>query len=588
MRETVRPGAISILVVLAALACAAGPAAAATRTVTVPLDRSGKVAGSIKLRVLTLPARSAKPKGTLLVLAGGPGDGNVEYFTRRRDVLDTVRADWDVVTFDQRGTGRSGRLSCPEYESGEDPATSVPKCAARLGAAANLYTSTASADDIDAVRAALGVKKISLYGLSYGTWVAQTYAKRHRANLDRLVLDGIVARAFQSDPFSLLLFDALPGVMRASCQGGACKGITSDPYADLVSLARKLNTAPLEGTRVDDQGRPQKQQVIFPLAAFTVSEADVNVDLRRQLPGAMRRAVDGDPTLLLRLVEVANIAPRSGPDRFSTTLNMVTQCEETQQPWARTTPPAERLAEATRRLEQIPPARFAPVDRALIPALNGFDRCAAWPNLPADPDDARPMPRLPTLILNGDADLRTPLLGAKELAKSLPGSRLVSVPNVGHNTLSSALTDCARRALADFIGGGAAKSCGGTRFEAAVPPPATLGSSAAARVAAAVMTADDAVAQVRMRIRALQDDTLTARAGGLLGGVVSGDVKRVTLTNAELVKGLMVSGTLTADGNGRITVAGAVSGTLTLTARRVTGTLGGAAVDAARPDAGYL
>jgi hypothetical protein len=153
---------------------------------------------------------------------------------------------------------------------------------------------------------------------------------------------------------------------------------------------------------------------------------------------------------------------------------------------------------------------------------------------------------------------------------------------------SSGLTDCARRALATFLGGGSPAACKPSSFRAAPPPPATLGSSTAARVAAAVMTADDAVAQVRLRVRALQNDALTVRTGGLLGGVVSGGVKRVTLMGAELVKGLTVTGTLSATGVGRITVGRAVNGALTLTATRVTGTLGGAKVDAARPDSGYL
>jgi pimeloyl-ACP methyl ester carboxylesterase len=432
------------------------------------------------------------------------------------------------------------------------------------------------------------VRRISLYGLSYGTWVAQTYAKRHRAKLDRLILDGVVDEAYIDDAFLLELFDALPSVMRASCGGGACAGVTRDPHADLLALARRLAARPLEGVRVDARGRPQTQQVSVPLTALAVSETDVNVDLRRQLPGALRRAVAGDASLLLRLVEAAGTPSRAPRDRWNPTLNLVTTCEESGLPWDRTTPPAQRAAEAQRRLERIAPSRFAPVDRALVPAVAFYPQCIGWPNAAADPRDTRRLPDVPALILNGDADLRTPVRGARALARQLPRSRLLVVPNVGHNTLSSGLTDCARRALADFLGGRRAKRCGPTRFRAAVPPPATLGASLASRVAAAVMTADDAVAQVRLRLRALQDDTATVTTGGLLGGVVSGDARRVRLKDAEVVRGLRVSGALAADGTGTITVAGAVSGRLTLTAKRVTGRLGGTAVALARPDAGYL
>ena len=602
------PAAAAAIAVLIAAALAAPASAAVKLTpcpgggearcgrVTVPLDRTGAVPGTVSLRVMRLAARSAKPAGTLFAEAGGPGDGAIEYFTRRADVLATVRDRWNVVVVDQRGTGDSGLVTCAGLQSGQDPAVAVPACAAQLGARRSLYTTAASADDLDAVRAALGLKTISYYGLSYGTWLGQTYAVRHRSRLDRMVLDGVVSIEQQDDPFSTGLFAALPRVLRATCGGRACTGITKDPWADLLALAKTLAAGPVSGTRIDDRGRPQTQGVSIPLTALALVGADLNGDLRAQFPAAIRRAVDGDPTLLLRVVEAGNVPAASPASRFSVGVNTATGCEEKGMPWERTTPLDERPAEAQRRLEQIPPSTFRPIDRALVLAFGLPPVCRYWPNAPADPLERRKLPDVPTLLLDGDADLRTLLENAKAVARRLPRSQVVTVPNVGHNTLSSAFTDCARRALATFLGGARARRCGATAFRAVPPPPAKLGSTQTARVAAAVLTVDDAVAQGRLRLRQVSAPKAKVLFGGLLGGTTSDDGSRVVLAGArvarlggaqELVKGLTVTGTVTVQGTGTVTLGGTVKGSLAIGSRRVTGTLDGAKVDVARPSSAY-
>src|SRR4051812_21841569 len=115
-----------------------GPSSAGGRcaTVTVPLDRSGAVPGTIDVGLVRLAARGAS-RGTLLALAGGPGDAASAVFARGGAAVDALRTDHDVVLVDQRGTGRSGRLDCP---------LTPADCARRLGPAAGLYTTAAFTD----------------------------------------------------------------------------------------------------------------------------------------------------------------------------------------------------------------------------------------------------------------------------------------------------------------------------------------------------------------------------------------------------------------------------------------------------------
>src|SRR6185295_19173478 len=135
-----------------------------------------------------------------------------------------------LVAFDQRGTGGSGRLRCPGLGRAVGPTgdavagleRAVAACAQRLGAARAHYTTTDSVEDIEAVRSALGVDKLVLYGTSYGTKVALDYAAAHPEHVSRLLLDSTVLPE-GVDPFERATIASIPRVMRAVCADGACR-----------------------------------------------------------------------------------------------------------------------------------------------------------------------------------------------------------------------------------------------------------------------------------------------------------------------------------------------------------------------------
>ena len=96
----------------------------------------------------------------------------------------------ELVLVDMRGTGHSQAIDCPALQEGRgSDARGVARCARVLGPTFGSYRTSAAADDLDAARAALGVERIDLYGDSYGTYLAQSYAFRHGETLDALVLD---------------------------------------------------------------------------------------------------------------------------------------------------------------------------------------------------------------------------------------------------------------------------------------------------------------------------------------------------------------------------------------------------------------
>src|SRR5919201_1920342 len=175
-------------------ALAAGPVLSSCGThltrgrVWVPIDPSGRVPGSVGLFVVRY-ARTPNPSGgTVMALAGGPGQSAVDLLPGFADDLAPVLRDRALVVFDARGVGRSGALKCPS--PGRDAGDAwVTGCANSLGPRRSFYSTANSVADIEAVRKALGIQHMALEGVSYGTYTALAYARAHPALVDRLVLD---------------------------------------------------------------------------------------------------------------------------------------------------------------------------------------------------------------------------------------------------------------------------------------------------------------------------------------------------------------------------------------------------------------
>ncbi|GAA1332171.1 alpha/beta hydrolase [Saccharothrix algeriensis] len=155
-------------------------------------------------RRATDPARRV---GSLVIHPGGPGPSGVEFaFAAPQWFSPRLLARFDVVGFDPRGVGRSAPITCSADLIARGPSTRpttqagfqalgrhnrdlAADCRARSGPIFDHVDSAAVAEDVDAIRRALGERRISYYGLSYGTLVGQQYAERHGRNLRAMVND---------------------------------------------------------------------------------------------------------------------------------------------------------------------------------------------------------------------------------------------------------------------------------------------------------------------------------------------------------------------------------------------------------------
>ena len=113
-------------------------------------------------------------------------------------------------------------------------------------------------DDIEAVRAALGVDKLTLIGVSYGTFLAQAYAARYPTHVERVLLDSVLDVSGW-DPFYLDVFSAVPRVLRAVCRR-TCGSFTDDAVADLSLLVTRLESSSLRGRVTLPNGRRRRSR----------------------------------------------------------------------------------------------------------------------------------------------------------------------------------------------------------------------------------------------------------------------------------------------------------------------------------------
>lgn len=167
-------------------------------------NRKTKSGRKIPISVLVLPAKKgAAVKPPLFSFSGGPGGPGTDLLFRFLGDYKDLNNERDIVMIDQRGTGKSNQLGCKflenrlileDYLSEMYPEEVIKKCFDSLSTIADLkqYTTPNIADDIDEVRNWLGYDKIDIIGFSYGTRLAQIYAKRHPESTNNVILFGAV------------------------------------------------------------------------------------------------------------------------------------------------------------------------------------------------------------------------------------------------------------------------------------------------------------------------------------------------------------------------------------------------------------
>jgi pimeloyl-ACP methyl ester carboxylesterase len=612
---------------LASAACAALPVTAAQAQIawtrcgdsnnvacghlTVPIDPSGAIPGTITLAMRRHRAPLGEAKDAVIALAGGPGQSAIPFLSQFGQILGKIADTRDVIAFDQRGTGLSHPLSCPAFEhlTGGGSAGAVAICAGQIGPTRGLYTTADTVADIEAIRQAGGYEKLVLYGTSYGTKVAERYAQTYPSHVEALVLDSVVPPS-GPEPFDLTTFEAVGRVLRQLCGADACAHITKSPVSDLARLVKSIGARQIGGRAIDDEGKAHEVGISSNDLIGTLIEGDLDPVLRSEFPAAVRSAVRGDTAALARLLSRAEgpeESEESLSEGFDSPLYFATICNETNFPWNRSTGPKTRMREAVTAVLKQPAKAFAPFTAANALDSSDVPACAQWPFTPGAPEAGTgTMPNVPTLILSGEDDLRTPTANARQVAAQIPDAQLLVVPNTGHSVLGSDPTPCSEQALQALFAGKQVRKCTQRKPPSLLLPtplpPLSLAESPLARgdhgaaghtAGAVVLTLADFDRQIALALLEHLDESLLGRpvsTGGLRAGWGGTDRGGLALHGYSYVPGVTVSGKVSAAG-AKLRIGGskAVHGTIAIDASGIlTGTLAGQRVRVAAPKAGGL
>jgi pimeloyl-ACP methyl ester carboxylesterase len=400
-------------------------------TLDVPLDHAHPGRGTLHLRVGMADNVNA-PHGVLVVLSGGPGQPGLPiihgYVSR---ALAAEQRQYRIVVFDQRGTG-AGALDCKalQREMGSSDltppkASAVRACARKLGTQRQFYGTDDTVADLEALRRALGVDKWSLDGISYGTYVGERYGLAHPSHVSKLVLDSVVPQVGEID-LGVAEFAAVRRVLRSVC-GNSC-------VVDLAAVVRRYQVGPQ----------------LFDALTFD-SIADPTYRKFWNVPAALHAAAHGHRKQLDRFLAAALHYQRYPAALLDQGLHASTLCADWRYPWGTSAAPlAGRAAKLRAAVARLPASRLYPFDRRTASG-NGFVRqCLPWA-----PTRPTPLPhgklRVPTLLVNGDHDLSTPLAWARQQLARTPHGKLVVVPGAGHSVQSRAVSDVGRHAVAQFL-----------------------------------------------------------------------------------------------------------------------------------------
>jgi pimeloyl-ACP methyl ester carboxylesterase len=392
--------------------------------IVVPMRRGYPSLGTTKVAFAVRPRgdRSRPSLGTILATDGGPGYGSTAapFVSSLNAALAPLLKRREVVYVDARGTGLSDPINCRTLQRGLIlESTAIGECANQLGPRFAGYTTGETADDLDAVREALGLGRVFFYGDSYGTLLGQAYAVRHPHSLRGLILDSAYPA---DDPYYRTLLPAgLHGLGVACRSAPHCSGNAAGRYSRVVR-------------RFHRKGRPTDALLSFLLQAGTLAPRSY-----LSLDEGDRRYLHGDPRRLNRLI--APGPPGHGPIKeFTYGLEITVECNDYPLLWNPYAAIDKRIRQLSTSVKGIPSDDFAPFGAReyLLSPASHLTNCLTWPPPPPGgleppvPDGWRAPTGFPTLILAGEVDDITSVAEARQVKARFPRSRLSITPDRGH------------------------------------------------------------------------------------------------------------------------------------------------------------
>jgi pimeloyl-ACP methyl ester carboxylesterase len=415
-------------------------------------NRATRKGRKININILVLPATGERREpDAFFYFAGGPGSGATEDAPGVARQYANVREHRDLVFVDQRGTGQSSPLDCQFYDAKDPqsyfgyffPLDDVRKCRQELETKADLtlYTTTIAADDLDEVRAALGYEKINLLGGSYGTRAAMVYLRQHPKHVRTVMLQGVSpTNQYLPKDYAEQTERALQGVLSECVADEACNKAFPNIKSETKAVLDRLLKGPVDVEfQVPGLQTPIKVSLSRNLAAEAVRYMLYNPVAATRIPVILHLAAEGN---FAPLAQAAFNYRRGLVGTGSNGMYLTVTCAE-DLPWIKRKVD-ERFAQNT----------FLGEYRL----VQQREACALWPRATIPSDYGKPVVSdVPVLIFTGQWDPVTPPENGDFVARTLPNSLHIVVPQGAHGLGGLEGGDCLARLAGEFVDRGTTK-----------------------------------------------------------------------------------------------------------------------------------
>ncbi|HET6907299.1 MAG TPA: alpha/beta fold hydrolase [Rhodanobacteraceae bacterium] len=409
----------------------------------VPENRADPHSRKIRLKLAIVKSDAqVAAKDLVVYLAGGPGEAATQSYAQIAPAFAPLRRHHDILLLDQRGTGGSHPLDCPEAARAMQASSDQPfdarrvreqtaRCLAEVDKTSDprYYTTTDAVADLEAVRQALGDPTFDLVGISYGTRMAQQYARAHPDAVRSIVLDGVVPnQLILGEDFATNLERALKLQSDACVAAPACKAAFGDPFAAVHALHDKLRAQAAQATFPNPKTfQPMAKPVTADTLASVVRLFSYNAETAALLPLTVAQAEKGDYTPLMGQ---AQILAGSLDTAMNTGMQLSVICTEDAD-----------------LLQPRPQDAGTILGSEIVEAVKA--ECAVWPHGAPPTDFHAPFrSSIPTLLLSGERDPVTPPRYADEVLRGLSDARSLVAGGMGHSIL---VRGCVPKLVDQFV-----------------------------------------------------------------------------------------------------------------------------------------
>ncbi len=427
----------------------------------------------ITLKVAIVKSDAAQPDADLVTfLDGGPGGAATDDYPVVAAAFAPLRQQHHILLIDQRGTGGSNALDCQHLrntitdrleELGGDQARAqavLDDCLKEISTNADpqFYTTTDAAQDLEAVRRALGNPELNLVGVSYGTRMAQQYAARFPDSVRSIVLDSAVPNSLAlGQDHARNLENAVQAQLALCTANTECRSRFGDPYAQLKTLHARLSAQPVKVQVPDPNTYQASERTLTAVRlAGLVRLYTYNGYTSALMPLMIDEALKGNyaPLLGQEQLVVGDVS-----NRITGGMGLSVGCSEDAD-----------------LLKTNPADHDTVMGNSIIELFQNV--CPRWPHRERPADFHQPFKSaLPVLILSGELDPVTPPRYGEEILAALSNARLITARGQGHGIMS---VRCVPQLVGEFVATLQPKKLDATCLDNLQAPPAFLNYNGAA------------------------------------------------------------------------------------------------------------